>query len=66
MVCGKALGHDRVIFLRTYAHLYSGDLSGVADAMDLPRESARARAVTLPTGGDFAGTSRPAEFPSET
>jgi hypothetical protein len=34
--------------------------------MDLARQSARVGAVTLPTGqisrGDFAGTSRPAEY----
>jgi len=65
-----ALGHDPAIFLRTYAHLYPGDLRGVADAMDLARHSAREGAVTRQTGqisrGDFAGTNRPAEFPSET
>ena len=32
-----ALGHDPAIFLRTYAHLYPGDLSAVAHAMDLAR-----------------------------
>ena len=65
-----ALGHDPAIFLRTYAHLYPGDLRGVADAMDVARQSAREGAVRLPTGhmsrGDFAGTNRPAEFPDET
>ena len=38
-----ALGHDPAIFLRTYAHLYPGDLRGVADAMDVARQSARRR-----------------------
>lgn len=65
-----ALGHDPAIFLRTYGHLYPGDLRGVADAMDVARQSAREGAVTLPTGqisrGDFAGTNRPTEFPTET
>lgn len=32
-----ALGHDPAIFLRTYAHLYPGDLRAVADAMDMAR-----------------------------
>ena len=37
--CGSAasLGHDPAIFLRTYAHLYPGDLGAVADAMDAAR-----------------------------
>jgi integrase len=32
-----SLGHDPAIFLRTYAHLYPGDLAAVADAMDAAR-----------------------------
>ncbi len=32
-----SLGHDPAIFLRTYAHLYPGDLGAVADAMDAAR-----------------------------
>jgi len=64
-----ALGHDPAIFLCNYAHLYPGDLRSVADAMDVARQSAQAGAVTRSTGrisrGDFAGTNRPAEFPSE-
>ena len=32
-----SLGHDPAIFLRTYAHLYPGDLGTVADAMDAAR-----------------------------
>ena len=32
-----ALGHDPATFLRTYAHLYPGDLRAVADAMDVVR-----------------------------
>jgi hypothetical protein len=55
---------------RSYAYLCPGDLRDVTDAMDLAPQSARVGAVTLPTGqisrGDFAGTSRPAEYPSET
>ena len=47
-----ALGHDPAIFLRTYAHLYPGDVAAVADAMNL------ARAETW--GGD-TNRSRPIE-----
>jgi len=61
-----ALGHDPAIFLRTYAHLYPGDLSAVADAMDLARvetsvctETARDRSRSL-TRGENAGTNRKA------
>jgi hypothetical protein len=36
-----ALGHDPAVFLRTYAHLYPGDLKAVADAMDMARGAAR-------------------------
>ena len=32
-----SLGHDPAIFLRTYAHLFPGDLRAVADAMDVAR-----------------------------
>lgn len=35
-----SLGHDPAIFLRTYAHLYPGDLGAVADAMDMARSTA--------------------------
>ena len=34
-----SLGHDPAIFLRTYAHLYPGDLGAVADAMDAARSA---------------------------
>jgi hypothetical protein len=34
-----SLGHDPAIFLRTYAHLYTGDLGAVADAMDAARSA---------------------------
>ena len=37
-----SLGHDPAIFLRTYAHLYPGDLRSAADAMDAARLSALA------------------------
>ena len=32
-----SLGHDPAIFLRTYAHLYPGDLAAVADVTDAAR-----------------------------
>jgi integrase len=38
-----ALGHDPAVYLRTYAHLYPGDLRSAADAMDAARTSARKR-----------------------
>ncbi|HTU36672.1 MAG TPA: tyrosine-type recombinase/integrase [Acidimicrobiales bacterium] len=41
-----ALGHDPAIFLRTYAHLYPGDLRAVADAMDVVRAQALAESDT--------------------
>lgn len=44
-----ALGHDPAIILRTYAHLYPGDLAAVADAMDVARKSVLTP-VVLPTG----------------
>jgi integrase len=58
-----SLGHDPAIFLRTYAHLYPGDLRSVADAMDLartgslnnPRRTARDHPNALPRG-ENAGT----------
>jgi integrase len=36
-----ALGHDPATYLRTYAHLYPGDLRSAADAMDAVRTAAR-------------------------
>jgi len=36
-----ALGHDPATYLRTYAHLYPGDLRSAADAMDAVRTKAR-------------------------
>jgi integrase len=36
-----SLGHDPAIFLRTYAHLYPGDLRAVAEAMDGARAAGR-------------------------
>jgi integrase len=49
-----ALGHDPAIFLRTYAHLYPGDLRAVADAMDL----IRSEVITEPMGtaGDHSSS----------
>jgi hypothetical protein len=32
-----SLGHDPAVYLRTYAHLYPGDLRSAADAMDCAR-----------------------------
>jgi integrase len=49
-----ALGHDPAIFLRTYAHLYPGDLRAVADAMDLAR--------TETIGNDATHRLRPTEL----
>src|ERR1700677_3802398 len=65
-----SLGHDPAIFLRTYAHLYPGDLGAVADAMDAARtavidvdgsESGRSpagRRSGSVSRGDFAGMAR--------
>ncbi len=63
-----ALGHDPAVFLRTYAHLYPGDLRSAADAMDRARSAARSnsdepvsieRNVLLRKSRvDFAGTAR--------
>jgi hypothetical protein len=52
---GASLGHDPAVFLRTYAHLYSGDLRAVADAMDMPHGAARGAPY------DDAGGRRPAQ-----
>ncbi len=40
MAAAASLGHDPAVFLRTYAHLYPGDLKAVADAMDRARTEA--------------------------
>jgi integrase len=60
-----SLGHDPAIFLRTYAHLYPGDLRSVADPMDLARmDAVEARLVSVRDRAtdlarvDFAGTNR--------
>jgi integrase len=45
-----ALGHDPAIYLRTYAHLYPGDLRSAADAMDSARTAARKGTTTAPAG----------------
>jgi len=42
-----ALGHDPAIYLRTYAHLYPGDLRSAADAMDAARTATRSRRTRL-------------------
>ncbi len=44
-----ALGHDPAIYLRTYAHLYPGDLRSAADAMDAVRMAARKEKPEVPT-----------------
>ena len=48
-----ALGHDPAIYLRTYAHLYPGDLRSAADAMDAVRTAVMKRkpkdSAALPT-----------------
>ena len=49
------LGHDPAIFLRTYAHLYPGDLGAVADAMDA---ASSVRAPSSVARVDFAGMAR--------
>jgi len=53
-VAATSLGHDPAIFLRTYAHLYPGDLKAVANAMD------RARSETAVDGR--TDRSRPIDF----
>jgi integrase len=45
-----SLGHDPAIYLRTYAHLYPGDLRSAADAMDAAR-SAAVQTRTAQQGG---------------
>jgi hypothetical protein len=66
------VGHDPAIFLRTYAHLYPGDLAAVAaaDAMDAARSAVvdaqqlggegtqRVRAPSSVARVDFAGMAR--------
>ncbi len=54
-----ALGHDPAIFLRTYAHLYPGDLRAAADAMDGARSAALDRVEpSRPARVENAGTTR--------
>jgi integrase len=48
-----SLGHDPAIFLRTYAHLYPGDLRSVANAMDGARNEAIARRSESVGDGTF-------------
>jgi hypothetical protein len=52
-----ALGHDPAVFLRTYAHLYPGDLKAVADAMVMARGAARG-ATNDDAGGGGSAVSR--------
>jgi integrase len=58
-----ALGHDPAIYLRTYAHLYPGDLRSSANAMDAVRQSVRNEkqddsADTPPTNREEVGAVR--------
>jgi integrase len=53
-----SLGHDPAVFLRTYAHLYPGDLKAVADAMDMARGAARGAPYEDAGGGGSARVSR--------
>jgi integrase len=56
-----SLGHDPAIFLRTYAHLYPGDLRSVANAMDDARLShlpETADVTQLPVGDHSNSESR--------
>jgi len=61
-----ALGHDPAIFLRTYAHLYPGDLRTAADAMDTARTAARTPKKKQSARARHAGESEPAEEPKAT
>jgi hypothetical protein len=65
--CGwRSLLHDPAVYLRTYAHLYPGDLNAVADAMNMgPSDGRRATNDGARGGGsaevsrvDFAGMAR--------
>jgi hypothetical protein len=63
-----SLGDDPAVFLRTYAHVFPGDLRSVADAVDLARSDAvEARLVSVGDPEtdlarvDFAGTNRMAD-----
>ena len=39
-IAAATLGHDPSVYLRTYAHLYPGDLAASPDAMDRARSHA--------------------------
>ena len=52
------LGHDPAIYLRTYAHLYPGDLQTAAQALDGARRDARTRKRPRAALGPRAGISR--------
>jgi integrase len=62
-----ALGHDPAIFLRTYAHLYPGDLRAVADAMDAARQAGSAGTDESASASrvDFAGTNMVSDGPAD-
>jgi hypothetical protein len=59
------LGYDPAVFLRTYAHLYPGDLKAVADAMDMARGAAPASAKDAPAEGGSRSLSRVDDSPSQ-
>ncbi len=56
-----SLGHDPAVYLRTYAHLYPGDLRSAADAMDAARSpAARTRTSQRDRAPSPPGDSTPA------
>jgi len=59
-----ALGHDPAVFLRTYAHLYPGDLSSAAKAMETARADARSGRKRPVAMKGPAGISRGKKRPS--
>jgi integrase len=57
-VAAAMLGHDPAIFLRTYAHLYPGDLAAAADAIEEARRTSQKAPKRLDGGKAAAGISR--------
>ena len=60
-----ALGHDPAIYLRTYAHLYPGDLRTAADAMDAVRTVARKGKPKVPADVNRTGNVKKREVPRD-
>lgn len=56
-VAARMMGHDPAEYLRTYTHLYDGDLTGAASALGRARAEALAEVIELPT--DRAEGTRP-------